>query len=65
MISVAVAFIFIPNFPISALIAAGIATSGDGLFPLLADNKEDGLIVSIASFFIALFVGFSSLLLGF
>ena len=65
MISVAVAFIVIPNFPISALIAAGIATSGDGLFPLLADNKEDGLIVSIASFFIALMVGFSSLLLGF
>ena len=65
MISVAVAFIVIPNFPISALIAAGIATSGDGLFPLLADNKEDGLIVSIASFFIALLVGFSSLLLGF
>ena len=65
MISVAVAFIVIPNFPISALIAAGIATSGDGLFPLLADNKEDGLIVTIASFFIALLVGFSSLLLGF
>ena len=65
MISVAVAFIVIPNFPISALIAAGIATSGDGLFPLLADNKEDGLIVSIASFFIALLVGFSSMLLGF
>ena len=65
MISVAVAFIVIPNFPISALIAASIATSGDGLFPLLADNKEDGLIVSIASFFIALLVGFSSMLLGF
>ncbi|MDC3070815.1 putative manganese transporter [Bacteroidota bacterium] len=64
MISVAVAFIVIPNFPISALIAAGIATSGDGLFPLLADNKEDGLIVSIVSFFVALLVGFSSLLLG-
>ena len=65
MISVAVAFIVIPNFPISALIAAGIATSGDGIFPLLADNKKDGLIISIVSFFIALLVGYSSLLLGF
>lgn len=40
MISVAVAFITIQNFPVAALIAAGIATSGDGIFPLLASNKK-------------------------
>ena len=65
MISVAVAFIVIPNFPLSALIAASIATSGDGIFPLLADNKKDGLFVSMYGFVIALIVGYFSLFLGF
>tara|TARA_B100000900_G_scaffold239029_1_gene203123 strand:- start:9436 stop:10542 length:1107 start_codon:yes stop_codon:yes gene_type:complete len=65
MISVAVAFIVIPNFPISALIAASIATSGDGIFPLLADNRKDGLLVSMVGLVIALIVGYFSLFLGF
>ena len=65
MISVAVAFIVIPNFPLSALIAASIATSGDGIFPLLADNKKGGLFVSLFGFVIALIVGYFSLFLGF
>ena len=65
MIAVAVAFITIPNFPISALIAAAIATSGDGIFPLLAENKKDGLIVSLAGLVVALVVGYIALSLGF
>ena len=65
MIAVAVAFITIPNFPISALIAAAIATSGDGIFPLLAENKKDGLIVSLAGLLVALVVGYIALSLGF
>ena len=65
MISVAVAFIVIPNFPLSALIAASIATSGDGIFPLLANNKKDGLLVSMIGLVIALIAGYFSLFLGF
>lgn len=65
MIAVAVAFIIIPNFPLAALIAAGIATSGDGIFPLLAENKKDGLIVSGAGLVVALIVGYSALAMGF
>ena len=65
MISIAVSFIVIPNFPISALIAAAIATSGDGLFPLLAENKTDGMFVSLISLLIALLVGYSALAMGF
>ena len=65
MIAVAVVFITIPNFPISALIAAAIATSGDGIFPLLAENKKDGLIVSLAGLAVALVVGYIALSLGF
>jgi hypothetical protein len=65
MITVAVAYITISNFPIAALIAAGIATSGDGIFPLLAENKKDGLIISIAGLFIALIVGYLALLFNF
>ncbi|WP_034550547.1 putative manganese transporter [Carnobacterium funditum] len=64
MISVAVAFITIPNFPIAALIAAGIATSGDGIFPLLAFNKKAALIVTVFGFIIALMVGYTVLVLG-
>ena len=65
MIAVAVAFITIPNFPMAALIAAAIATSGDGIFPLLAENRKDGFIVSIFGLIIALFVGYIALALGF
>lgn len=65
MIAVAVAFITIPNFPMAALIAAAIATSGDGIFPLLAENKKDGLIVSLAGLVVALVVGYIALSLGF
>ena len=64
MIAVAVAFITIPNFPISALIAAAIATSGDGIFPLLAENKKDGFIVSGFGLVVALVVGYIALALG-
>jgi hypothetical protein len=64
MISVAVAFITIPNFPIAALIAAGIATSGDGIFPLLVSNKKAALIVTAFGFIIALMVGYTVLILG-
>ena len=64
MIAVAVAFITIPNFPISALIAAAIATSGDGIFPLIAENKKDGFIISLFGLIIALFVGYIALFIG-
>ena len=64
MIAVAVAFITIPNFPISALIAAAIATSGDGIFPLLAENKKDGFIISLFGLIIALLVGYIALFIG-
>ena len=65
MIAVAVAFITIPNFPMAALIAAAIATSGDGLFPLIAENRKDGLIVSVLGLVVALVVGYIALALGF
>ena len=65
MIAVAVAFITIPNFPMAALIAAAIATSGDGIFPLLAENKKDGLIVSLAGLAVAIVVGCLALSLGY
>ena len=65
MIAVAVAFITIPNFPIAALISAAIATSGDGIFPLLAENKKDGLVVSGVGLIIALVVGYIALVIGF
>ena len=65
MITVAVAYITISNFPLAALIAAGIATSGDGIFPLIAENKKDGLIISIAGLFVALIVGYLALLFNF
>ena len=65
MIAVAVAFITIPNFPISALIAASIATSGDGIFPLLAENKKDGLVVSGLGLIIGLVIGYIALAIGF
>lgn len=65
MITVATAFITIKNFPIAALIAASIATSGDGIFPLLAKNRKDGLIVSILGLVVALIVGYIALILGF
>ncbi len=65
MIAVAVAFITIPNFPMAGLIAAAIATSGDGIFPLLAENKKDGIFVSVASLLVALIVGYIALAAGF
>lgn len=65
MIAVAIAFITIPNFPMAALIAAAIATSGDGIFPLIAENKKDGLIVSLAGLVVALVIGYIALSLGF
>ncbi len=65
MIAVAVAFIIIPDFPMAALIAAAIATSGDGIFPLLAKNRKDGIIVSGFGLVVALVVGYIALALGF
>ena len=65
VIAVAVAFITIPNFPMAALIAAAISTSGDGIFPLLAENKKDGFIVSLLGLVIALVVGYLALSIGF
>ena len=65
MIAVVVAFITIPNFPMAALISAAIATSGDGIFPLLAKNRKDGFIVSGVGLLVALFVGYIALALGF
>lgn len=65
MIAVAVAFISIENFPIAALIAAGIATSGDGIFPLIAQNKKDALIITLSGFVVAIVVGYATLALGF
>ena len=64
VIAVAVAFITIPNFPMAALIASAIATSGDGIFPLLAENRKDGFIVSGFGFVVALVVGYIALALG-
>lgn len=64
MIAVAVAFITIPNFPMAALIAAAIATSGDGIFPLLAENKKDGIVISVAGLVVALVVGLLALAMG-
>ncbi len=64
MIAVAVAFITIPNFPMAALIAGAIATSGDGIFPLLAENRKDGLTVSAYSLVVALIVGYIALGVG-
>ena len=65
VIAVAVAFITIPNFPMAALIAAAISTSGDGIFPLLAENKKDGFIVSLLGLVIALVIGYLALAIGF
>ena len=65
VIAVAVAFITIPNFPMAALIAAAISTSGDGIFPLLAENRKDGFIVSLISLVIAIVVGYLALVIGF
>tara|TARA_B100000925_G_C22009436_1_gene475439 strand:+ start:3657 stop:4781 length:1125 start_codon:yes stop_codon:yes gene_type:complete len=64
MIAVAAAYTTIPNFPIAALIAAAIATSGDGIFPLLAENKKDAIIIIVASLAIALVVGYIALALN-
>ena len=49
----------------AALIAAAISTSGDGIFPLLAENKKDGFIVSLLGLVIALVVGYLALAIGF
>lgn len=65
MIAVAVAYTSIDNFPIAALIAAAIATSGDGIFPLIAQNKKDALIITVAGFVTAIVVGYGALLFGF
>ena len=64
MIAVAVAFITIPNVPMAALIAAAIATSGDGIFPLLAENKKDGFIVSGFGLLAAIVLGYMALAIG-
>ena len=64
MIAVAVAYITIPHFPMPALIAAAIATSGDGIFPLLAENKKDALLITLVSFIVAVIVGYVLLAIG-
>jgi hypothetical protein len=48
----------------AALIAGAIATSGDGIFPLLAENKKDALLITGFSLALALVVGFIALALG-
>lgn len=58
MIAVTAAFVSLPSFPIAALIAAGIATSGDGIFPLFVSNKKDALIVMLLGFAVAVLTGF-------
>ena len=64
MIIVATAYLNnIDYFPLAALIAAAIATSGDGIFPLLAQNKKDGLTISLTGFIVALIVGYIALLM--
>ena len=66
LIVVAVTYIGNPEvFPMAALIAAAIASSGDGIFPLLAENRKDGLIISGLGLIVALFVGYIALFLGF
>ncbi|MEC7646559.1 MAG: putative manganese transporter [Bacteroidota bacterium] len=65
MIAVAVAFITIPNFPMAALIAASISTSGDGIFPLFAENRKEGLMVSGFGLVVALVIGYVAFALGF
>ena len=64
MIAVAVAFITIPNFPMAALIAASISTSGDGIFPLFAENKKEAFIVSGFGLVIALVIGYLAFAIG-
>tara|TARA_B100001248_G_scaffold261939_1_gene255125 strand:- start:10233 stop:11330 length:1098 start_codon:yes stop_codon:yes gene_type:complete len=64
MIIVATAYLNnIDYFPLAALIAAAIATSGDGIFPLIAQNKKDGLLVSLIGFVVALVVGYIALIM--
>ena len=65
MIAVIVAYITIPDFPMAALIAAGIATSGDGIFALIAENKKDSIIISLVGFILALVIGYLALICGF
>ncbi len=64
MIAVAVAYTTIPNFPMPALIAAAIATSGDGIFPLLASNRKDAILITAAGLVTAIVVGYATLALG-
>ncbi|MEM1422553.1 MAG: putative manganese transporter [Planctomycetota bacterium] len=64
MIAVAAAFATIPNFPMAGLVAAAIATSGDGIFPLLAANKRDALLITGVGLVLALIVGYVTLLIG-
>lgn len=64
MISVAVAYLAIPNFPIAALITAGIATSGDGIFPLLVSNRKAALVITVLGLIVALMVGYAVLALS-
>ena len=66
MIVVATAYIDNPDFfPIAALIAAAIATSGDGIFPLLAENRKAGLIISLVGLIVAIVVGCFALSIGY
>lgn len=64
MISVAVAYLTFPNFPIAALITAGIATSGDGIFPLLVSNRKAAIVITALGLIVALVVGYGTLALG-
>ncbi|GEK90717.1 putative manganese transporter [Alkalibacterium kapii] len=64
MISVAVAYLAIPNFPIAALITAGIATSGDGIFPLLVSNRKAALVITALGLVVSLMVGYGALAIG-
>ena len=66
MIVVATAYIKKPDLiPLAALIAAAIATSGDGIFPLLAENRKAGLIISLVGLIVAIAVGCLALSLGY
>lgn len=64
MIVVTTAFVTIPSFPIAALIASGIATSGDGVFPLFVSNKKDALSVMMLGFILSFTVGYLVLILA-
>ncbi len=47
------------TFPLSAVVAASVATSGDGIFPLIIADKKGSIKVTTLSGIVAIFVGFT------